>query len=302
MLGRRPDRPAGRRSAAMAAARSPGPRPRRPRRERTPQRLAADIDLDEHVEADAVLGRGIGDLRDVVRIVGADADLGLACEERQPFQLAAPTTWLETSTSGTPPRTMTSASETFWQQTPTAPCAIWRKAMTGLLWVLAWARKRTPAVCVASAMRFKLRSKASRSTSSAGVSTWSSAMPGAAGGGSMGNLEAWRLFEWRRVGACHGSPARSSSRFASCRWPRTQLTAGQWRGEKPRRRGEPPPHPDPIIRARPTGCDRVRRAARCAPAGEPPKSRTPIRSAQARRCWGTTWPKPARSLPPAGWP
>ena len=43
-----------------------------------------------------------------------------------------------------PPSTITSASDTFWQHTPTAPSAICFAAMTGDLWVLAWARRRTP--------------------------------------------------------------------------------------------------------------------------------------------------------------
>ena len=35
--------------------------------------------------------------------------------------LAGSRTWFDTSTSRMPPRTNTSASDTFWQQTPTAP-------------------------------------------------------------------------------------------------------------------------------------------------------------------------------------
>ncbi len=58
--------------------------------------------------------------------------------------LAPPQISLVTSTSPTPPSTMISASLTFWQQTPTAPRAICRQAMTGLLCVLACGRSRMP--------------------------------------------------------------------------------------------------------------------------------------------------------------
>src|SRR6266446_5259804 len=54
--------------------------------------------------------------------------------------------------------------------------------MTGHLWVLACGRSRTSAPCTRSARRRKLRSKASRSTIRAGVSTSSRLMPISAGG------------------------------------------------------------------------------------------------------------------------
>ncbi len=65
-------------------------------------------------------GRKVGD---VVRVIDADDD------PRSPASAAGPggrswpgrATWLETSTSLMPPRANTSASDTFWQQTPTAP-------------------------------------------------------------------------------------------------------------------------------------------------------------------------------------
>src|SRR5262245_13087852 len=95
--------------------------------------------------------------------------------------LASPATSLVTSTSPMPPSTITSASDTFWQHTPTAPSATCLAAMSGDLWVLAFARSRTPAAAAKSARRLRLRSKASRSMTRAGVSTCASAMPGAAG-------------------------------------------------------------------------------------------------------------------------
>jgi hypothetical protein len=70
-----------------------------------------------------------------------------------------------------PPSTLTSAAEAFWQHTPTAPGSICLAAMMGDLCVLAWARRRALALPTKSAMRRRLRSKASRSMTSAAVST-----------------------------------------------------------------------------------------------------------------------------------
>src|SRR6266404_2635352 len=96
--------------------------------------------------------------------------------------LCAPAISLLTSTSATPPCTIASASLTFWQHTPTAPSAIWRRPITGDLWVLACGRRRTPICFARSANRARLRSKASRSSSRAGVSTSARGMPISAGG------------------------------------------------------------------------------------------------------------------------
>ena len=99
-----------------------------------------------------------------------------------------PTTWLLTSTSVTPACTSACASLTFWQHTPTAPWAICRRAITAHLWVLACGRSRTPAAEVPCAIVSRLRSKASRSTSNAGVSTSASRMPISAGGGFIAHV------------------------------------------------------------------------------------------------------------------
>src|SRR5579872_1222987 len=96
--------------------------------------------------------------------------------------LRRPATSLETRTFCTPPRTIASASETFWQQTPTAPRAICILAISGDLWVLACGRSFALVFATVSAMRARLRSSASRSTSSAGVSISSKGMPASAGG------------------------------------------------------------------------------------------------------------------------
>ena len=82
-----------------------------------------------------------------------------------------------------PPQANASASATFCTHCPTAPRAICSLAITGDLWVLACARSFAPVGASNSAMWSRLASKASRSISSAGVSTSSSRMPGRAGGG-----------------------------------------------------------------------------------------------------------------------
>ncbi len=77
-----------------------------------------------------------------------------------------------------PPQASTSASATFCTHCPTAPRAICNFAITGDLWVLAWARSFTPVGASNAAMRSRLASNASRSISNAGVSMSSSRMPG----------------------------------------------------------------------------------------------------------------------------
>ena len=57
------------------------------RTRRHPAAPAADVDLDQHVDSDARLRRGRLDLGDVVDVVRADADLGLAGQRRQPLEL-----------------------------------------------------------------------------------------------------------------------------------------------------------------------------------------------------------------------
>jgi hypothetical protein len=92
----------------------------------------------------------------------------------------APTTSLLTRTSVIPPSTIASASDTFWQHRPTAPSAIWRLPTCGHLWVLACGRmRRRPPTAFFSVRRFF--SNASRSSTSAGVSTSSSRCPMLAG-------------------------------------------------------------------------------------------------------------------------
>ena len=144
----------------------------------------ADIDLDQHRQADAGRLRRLLGQRDLRRVVGA---------ERRPWRCAparpgapacaAPTTWLVTSMSGMPPQASASASATFCTHWPTAPRAICSFAITGDLCVLACARSFAPVGASSAAMVSRLCSKASRSITSAGVSISSSRMPGSAGGG-----------------------------------------------------------------------------------------------------------------------
>src|ERR1700742_2074162 len=81
-----------------------------------------------------------------------------------------------------PPATSASASDTFWQQTPTAPKAICRAAMTDDLCVLACGRRRTPSRFTSAAIFSRLRASASRSTIRAGVSISDTGAPISAGG------------------------------------------------------------------------------------------------------------------------
>jgi len=68
-----------------------------------------------------------------------------------------------------PDSAITSASPTLAQQIPTAPAAIWRRAISGHLWVLECGRSFLPAAVVQAAIFAMLRSKRSRSSRSAGV-------------------------------------------------------------------------------------------------------------------------------------
>ena len=97
------------------------------------------------------------------------------------FSFVAPTTSFAISTSGTPPSTIASASLTFWQHTPTAPRFIWRNAISGHLWLFACGRIAIFLPASEASMRSRLRSNASRSRISAGVSTSASGMPISAG-------------------------------------------------------------------------------------------------------------------------
>src|SRR5260221_9999341 len=96
------------------------------------------------------------------------------------LSLASPMTSLVTRMSLMPAATNGAASLTFWQHTPTAPNATWRRAISGHLCALAWARWRTVVPRSAAAMRSRLRSNASRSRTSAGVSIALTASPGRA--------------------------------------------------------------------------------------------------------------------------
>ncbi len=69
----------------------------------------------------------------------------------------------------TPPSARASASPSLAQQAPIAPAAIWRRAISGLLWVLAWGRSFSPLAAAKAAIRSMLRVSASRSTTRAGV-------------------------------------------------------------------------------------------------------------------------------------
>jgi hypothetical protein len=85
----------------------------------TPQRPAPTVDLDEAFDLVPCLRRRrqVGHVVHVVDTAdGARAQLG---QRARRSILAGSRTWFETSTSLMPPRAKTSASDTFWQQTPT---------------------------------------------------------------------------------------------------------------------------------------------------------------------------------------
>ena len=70
-----------------------------------------------------------------------------------------------------PAAAITSASPSLAQHIPTAPASIWSRATRGDLCALACGRQATPASAQSSAMRARLRSNASASTKSTGVSS-----------------------------------------------------------------------------------------------------------------------------------
>src|SRR5262249_55495760 len=83
--------------------------------------------------------------------------------------LAGLMTSFESRISVMPPWTKASASETFWQQMPTAPAAICFSAMVEHLCVLLCGRRRMPLDRAKAAIAAIFRSRGSRSTSKAGV-------------------------------------------------------------------------------------------------------------------------------------
>src|SRR3954470_95171 len=89
--------------------------------------------------------------------------------------------------SVTPPAAMASASPVFCTHTPTAPACTCSLASIELLCILACGRHRSPCLRQKSAMRVRLRSMASRSTTRAGVSIavagWPTRRSGEASGG-----------------------------------------------------------------------------------------------------------------------
>ena len=69
---------------------------------------------------------------------------------RQPIELLRADDLVGDQHVGTPPSTSASASLTFWQQTPTAPRAIWREGDLGALWLFACGRSAHPRTAQAS--------------------------------------------------------------------------------------------------------------------------------------------------------
>ena len=89
----------------------------------TPQRPAPQSISTKHSSVVPCFCGGCREVGDVRHVVDADDDPGaVACGRRARRSiLAGSRTWFETRMSLMPARAKTSASETFWQQTPTAP-------------------------------------------------------------------------------------------------------------------------------------------------------------------------------------
>src|SRR5262245_29392127 len=84
-----------------------------------------------------------------------------------------------------PAAAITSASPTLAQQMPTAPAAIWRRAISGHLCVFEWGRSFLPAAFTCAAILAMFRSKRSRSRRRAGVGISLRVMAGRAYHGSL---------------------------------------------------------------------------------------------------------------------
>ena len=181
--------------------------------------VGADIDLDQHAHLRTVARRRLASGAIAASLSTATITRACRASAARRSSLRAPTTSFDTYTSGTPPSTIASASDTFWQHSPTAPSAICLSPITGDLCVLACGRRRTPAFDTASAMRFRLRSNASRSMTSAGVSISAYGHSGC-GRRQLGHVVIVLVSECVSC-ACHGTSAsasalKSASRRSGC--------------------------------------------------------------------------------------
>ena len=152
------------------AQRRSGARRRRSRRRRRASPPACDAAADKS--------------RITSRVVDQHADRRATSRGRRGARSSpGATTSLVTSTSAMPAATNAAASSIFWQQMPTAPRGDLQPcAMSGHLCDLACGRSAEARSATAFAMRSRLCSNASRSTTSAGVSTAASGSPMRAGG------------------------------------------------------------------------------------------------------------------------
>src|SRR5439155_1197428 len=105
-----------------------------------------------------------------------------------------------------PARASTSASPSFAHATPRAPAAIWRRAISGHLWVFAWGRSCLPWRATCSAILWTFRSKRSRSSSRAGVGMSSRGINGHFSTGFARTAEAYGV-ECERVEVPYGDGA-----------------------------------------------------------------------------------------------
>src|SRR6266849_412063 len=118
---------------------------------------------------------------------------------RRPI-FSGPTTSVVTRILRMPEAAITSASPTLAQQMPTAPAAIWRRAISGHLCVFECGRSFLPTAFTWAAILVMFRSKRSRSSSSAGV-------------GISDRVMAWRAYHGPVYHRRHDNAHDDSSRY-----------------------------------------------------------------------------------------
>jgi len=142
------------------------------------------VDFDQHVEAHALLARRRVQVGDIAPVVGEHGHFRLARKACKARRLLPPDDLVRHEDVGDTARDERLGLAHLLEQTPTAPAAICLRAISAHLWLFACGRRRTAPPSTAFAMRAMFPSRASRSTTRAGVSTSSSEIPREAGGGS----------------------------------------------------------------------------------------------------------------------
>src|SRR6185503_18143582 len=205
---------------------------------------------------------------------------------------SAPTTSVVMRRFRMPAAAITSASPTLATQTPTAPAAICRRAISGHLWVLAWGRIFLPTAFTCAAIFCRLRSKRSRSRSSAGVGSSALVMAGriARSPPSRGARAPPSSGSRDRTARC-GRRDVGESGWPAMRRPRGRHRSGRPAGARPgdargsARRGRP-------SRAAPRECECRHRRSRRASDPPPPRRRAPPPAGRCDACPAARRPPP----------